>query len=252
MNDWTVAVLLDPRLPRGSCRFALSRGVRAVNGDERYEPRAPVPLNFETLGELPSPALRDDSMPAHTRTVGVLPFSEALLHELRLAAASAKREALQETLPAIASEIARAWTVARPPRAVGFGQNAPGMATVTRDPRSGLLVGLHVDTLEAYNADRSSAGNRISINIGKSPRHFLFVPYDFRSLARAGTRSAAASVVRRFFESCAEVPVVGIRIEPGEGYVAPTECIIHDASTIGSRDPDLHITALGRFEPPLG
>jgi uncharacterized protein len=125
----------------------------------------------------------------------------------------------------------------------------PGMATVTRDPRSGLLVGLHVDTFEAYNQDRTSAGNRLSINIGLAPRYFLFVPYDFRALARAGNLSQASSVVRRFFESQSAAPVVRVRINPGEAYIAPTEAIIHDASSSDGCDPDLHVTALGCFEP---
>jgi len=142
-------------------------------------------------------------------------------------------------------------SIVRAPRSLGLGQNPPLMATVTRDPRSGLLVGLHVDTFEAYNEDRSSAGNRLSINIGRSPRYFLFVPYDFRALTRAGNLSQATSVVHRFFESQSAVPVVRLRIHPGEAYIAPTESLIHDASSGDCSERDLHVTALGCFEPKV-
>jgi hypothetical protein len=139
----------------------------------------------------------------------------------------------------------------RAPGSLGLGRNPPCMATVTRDPRSDLLVGLHVDTFEAYNEDGTSAGNRVSINIGQSPRYFLFVPYDFREIARRGDLSQAGSVVLRFFESRPAAAVVRVRIDPGEAYIAPTESIIHDASSSDSCDLDLHVTALGCFEPPV-
>jgi hypothetical protein len=44
-------------------------------------------------------------------------------------------------------------------------------------------------------------------------------------------------------------PVLLVRLRPGEGYVAPTENIVHDASTEGATAPDLAYTYHGRFTP---
>jgi len=249
MSDWNVNVRLDPRVQPDLERFSLSLGVREVVGDSTYEPHARVPVRFEPLPDAARAALVAESSFSRTRNVSVLAGGAPLLSDLREAAHSPRREALQEALPAVLSELTKILSVVRAPTSLGLGQNPPGMATVTRDPRSGLFVGLHVDTFEAYNEDRTSAGNRLSINIGLAPRYFLFVPYDFRALARAGNLSQASSVVRRFFESQSAAPVVRVRINPGEAYIAPTEAIIHDASSSDGCDPDLHVTALGCFEP---
>jgi hypothetical protein len=251
MSDWNVKVRLDPRVHRYPQRLSVSLGVHEVVGDRSYEPHARVPGRFEPLTD----ATFDELVAAHpfsrSRTVGVISFSERLLAKLRRAAHSSRREALQETLPSVLSELEDTWSVVRAPLSLGLGQNPPLMATVTRDPRSSLLVGLHVDTFEAYNEDRTSAGNRLSINIGTAPRYFLFVPYDFRALACAGNLSQSVSVVHRFFESQSAAPVVRLRINPGEAYIAPTESLIHDASTSDSSERDLHVTALGCFEPKV-
>jgi hypothetical protein len=251
MSDWNVTVRLDPRVRPDRQRLSLSLGVREVINDSTYEPNARVPISFEPLPDAALAALIAEHPFSRSRTVSVLPFSGPLLSELRRAAHSSRREALQEALPSVLSELAETWSIMRAPRSLGLGQNPPGMATVTRDPRSGLLVGLHVDTFEAYNEDRTSAGNRVSINIGRAARDFLFVPYDFRALALAGNLSQASSVVRRFFESQSAAPVVRLRIHPGEAYIAPTESLIHDAGSSDSCDRDLHVTALGCFEPKV-
>jgi hypothetical protein len=249
MSDWNIKVRLDPRVHADPQRLSLSRGIHEVFGDSNYEPNARVPILFEPLAD-PTELIAAQPF-SRSRIVSVLPFSERLLAGLRQAAHSSRREALHEVLPAVLSELEETWSIVRAPLSLGLGQNPPLMTTVTRDPRSGLLVGLHVDTFESYNEDRTSAGNRLSINIGKSPRYFLFVPYDFPALARAGNLSQAASVVHRFFDTQSAVPVVRLRIHPGEAYIAPTESLIHDASSSDCAERDLHVTALGCFEPKV-
>src|ERR1700730_5025538 len=250
MTEWNVRVLIDSRVRRDPYRFALSRGIREIE-DSGYERGSRIPLEFEALTDANISALHEDRAPSRSRIVGVVSFSKLLLDSLRRASPNPRPEALSETLPLLVSELAEQWIIARAPCQLGLGQNPAGMPTVTRDPQSGLLVGLHVDTFESYNADRTSAGNRLSINIGRGARYFLFVPSDYPALAGAGAQSRAQSVVRRFFECRPDAPVVRVCINPGEGYVAPTEAIVHDASSIDSGDRDVHVTALGCFEPRL-
>ena len=47
--------------------------------------------------------------------------------------------------------------------------------------------------------------------------------------------------------SCPNYPVARLRIDPGEAYILPTDNLIHDASTEGTRCPDITLTFLGFF-----
>jgi hypothetical protein len=141
MSDWNVNVRLDPRVQPDLERFSLSLGVREVVDDSTYEPHARVPVRFEPLPDAARAALVAVSSFSRTRNVSVLAVSAPLLSDLRRAAPSPRPEALQEALPAVLSELTKILSVVRAPASLGLGQNPPGMATVTRDPRSGLLVG---------------------------------------------------------------------------------------------------------------
>jgi hypothetical protein len=50
-----------------------------------------------------------------------------------------------------------------------------------------------------------------------------------------------------FMDVFPEYPVLRLRVEPGECYVAPTENMLHDASTLGMRSWDLLASVFGRF-----
>ena len=44
-------------------------------------------------------------------------------------------------------------------------------------------------------------------------------------------------------------PVVRVRLDPGEGYMAPTENLIHDATTSSPDALDVQFRVCGRFWP---
>ncbi len=44
-----------------------------------------------------------------------------------------------------------------------------------------------------------------------------------------------------------DYPVIKVRVAPGEAYIAPTENMIHDGSTVGKQYPDIHLTLFGYF-----
>jgi hypothetical protein len=47
-----------------------------------------------------------------------------------------------------------------------------------------------------------------------------------------------------------DYPVTALTIHPGEAYIAATENLIHDGSSMGLTDPDVLFTILGEFTPP--
>jgi len=42
---------------------------------------------------------------------------------------------------------------------------------------------------------------------------------------------------------------VRLAVAPGEAYIAPTENMIHDGSTLGMRHEDLQVTLRGIIDP---
>jgi hypothetical protein len=94
--------------------------------------------------------------------------------------------------------------------------------------------------------------NRISINIGREDRYFLFINLsiqDLIELLEPDPSRTADELVLQFFASYPDYPVVRIRLRPGEAYIAPTENIIHDG--MGSKtSPDMHLTICGHINFP--
>ena len=120
----------------------------------------------------------------------------------------------------------------------------------------GLLLGLHLDSWDTLpSRERRTAQNRICINLGESPRHFVFVPLTISSLAEAGVitdERLDSTVLRtRYYPRLAPMPVVRVRVDPGQTYVAATENLIHDGSSLGDSQPATVLTVRGRFDRPL-
>jgi hypothetical protein len=102
----------------------------------------------------------------------------------------------------------------------------------------------------------SHSQNRICINVGRSPRHFLF---ENVVLARmntilngtelSNTSYYGSDLSHEFMTSFPHYPVVRLTIQPGEAYIAPTENIIHDGFTLGMTHQDLTIRLIGSFAP---
>lgn len=143
----------------------------------------------------------------------------------------------------------------------GVSLKAPGLSTVTFDNSRRLYVGLHLDSNDRASIyERSSSRNRLSINLGTQPRRFLFqdcsVAGIIDRLAACGSgdlpASTASALAPIFLGKISAYPVVALRVEPGEAYVAPTENIIHDATTYGMTAMDISLTFLGRFKPKRG
>lgn len=135
-----------------------------------------------------------------------------------------------------------------------LGYWGPGRVTATanRQTPGGKLIGLHIDTWEPRPVDRRyQAPSLISVNIGPEERHFMYVDLGvaeiFRRLSKANLTDGmmfehTAHMPARFFTAFASYPVTRITLAPGEGYVAPVENIIHDASTETKRLLDVFVT----------
>jgi hypothetical protein len=247
--------LIAADVPQQHGRLTLSSGIQlatqATTGwnyiVDAYIPKAPrLPASCEDVLELqPSRSC------ARSQTVGIMQVSAPLLKRLRIAAAeSVEPSDLDTYIDEICAQLPPPWKVRTAPKCLTVGRNLAGLHTVTRDPITDQYVGLHVDTFDQpYDQARTQAGNRISVNIGIDARFFLFVPLSFRSLSIHGQYFPSTDIVREFLRSHPTQPVIAVRIEPGEAYIAPTESMIHDASSLQMQSEDVHITGRGVFEP---
>lgn len=142
-----------------------------------------------------------------------------------------------------------------------FSSHATCLKTVTRVPTFFLphmpYIGLHVDYhdgLSFYESDQ--ARNRICINIGQEDRYFLFINLPIQTIlsllqCEAVQHPYPTSLGRAFMAKFPGYPVVKLCIPPGYAYIAPTEILIHDATTLDKRCQDLTLTFLGYFYIPI-
>jgi hypothetical protein len=145
-----------------------------------------------------------------------------------------------------------------------FRMTDPDQLTITKNDFGAevhrqLHVGLHIDHWDRLPLrHRDRARNRICINLGREPRYSLFFNLPMMDMFRAaGLRDPediyadfrGLYLARRFMEACPDYPVVGLRLDPGEAYILPTDNLVHDASTETNRFTDITLTYLGLFFP---
>ncbi len=108
------------------------------------------------------------------------------------------------------------------------------LETVTIDPLTGAFVGLHIDSYTRSESTQRNAHVRFVVNLGPPHRYLLFglnpgvAPTSTEHTGEAWRRFKAAAL------SEAGTPIGRIRLEPGEGYSANTEALVHDASSVGT------------------
>ena len=127
--------------------------------------------------------------------------------------------------------------------------SAPDLTTVTMG--QGMFIGLHVDEwFQGRHAPRGSRPNRMVFNLGREPRYFLFINIPVEAMmdhTPGPSGNHGTTIGQRFMESHPDYPVCRIRILPGEAYIAPTENLVHDASSAGTTQVDIAGHLLGQF-----
>ncbi|HKU39365.1 MAG TPA: hypothetical protein VJR89_14505 [Polyangiales bacterium] len=144
------------------------------------------------------------------------------------------------------------------PRVDRFAAGAPGLRSVTRDTVIGRkeksYVGLHLDSWEKVPAfQQRGERNRICVNLGREDRYFVFVNLSLRKLRELlGAPAEPESPYARdlgpdFLKAYPQYPVIRLRLRPREAYIAPTDNLLHDGSSVCRSSPDLALHLLGYF-----
>jgi hypothetical protein len=255
-NRSSGTILLSPHLDLDSLRKRLYVCEKLQNADDIHDAGVPYRLGaivpgsrWRTAGELDAPIAHVlPTFPGGFVALTVFANSavqclRSLLRSLECQSAHGAEHLLQ----LVEHELKPSFSWSGSPVINGVARNAAGLQTVTVDKRDNRRIGLHLDSWEACNFwERRFARNRISINVGNSVRRLLFMATPIEVVFRKlGLRprpdiylvdQAINSTIDRIR------PVYSLEVRPGEAYIAPTECIVHDASTIGSSDEDCSIT----------
>ncbi|MFI4935704.1 MAG: hypothetical protein ACHP7N_13860 [Caulobacterales bacterium] len=263
-----VQLYVSPACARLAGRIELSAGTRGVTRAEiregGYEAKARLPL-------LPWRAPNADEMAKLVSAAPPVDLSGAVcLVRPPGAFAQQRRSVLRKSQGADADALTwlgRVCSLGEPLGCIGATSNAANLTTVTFDHAAGgHYIGLHVDNWDGLDLEvRRRSTNRICVNIGEDDRYILFLPITLETMGEmlaeafgeAWTPAGRFTLIgREFMTLHPDTPVVRCRIAPGEAYIAPTENLVHDASSEGQRTLDEQFTVRGhiglRRSPSLG
>ncbi|PBC85156.1 hypothetical protein SAMN05428945_0272 [Streptomyces sp. 2224.1] len=242
-------------MPLGE-RLCVSNGVRPAD-DPRYRSHASVPmwpwrtLDAAELETLCAPPGQWDMR----RMVGVCRFPPSVHRELvRVALAyanafNAHDEQGVDVANRDAADLLGEYLLTREGFGlIGLAARDPGLVTVTPRIETGLLTGLHVDGWDTFRPV-GLATNRVGVNLGKGSRSLLYVPFAADALGLADHKTWDRRIPG-FFTAHPQCPVLRVRIDPGEAYIAPTELALHDGNTEGNQAIDVCLHARGQFGIP--
>jgi hypothetical protein len=141
-----------------------------------------------------------------------------------------------------------------PSNFLGHTDSVAGQRTTTVDQSVDRRTGIHLDNWDKLPlAQRDRSRRRLALNLGPGDRYVLIATLDIRDLHAARPIDAPfprTAHVRDFVREGGSLRCVRVRFEPGEGYIAPTELVPHDGSTLGIAQPSRIAFWLGHW--PVG
>jgi len=187
-------------------------------------------------------------------SIAIVKLPGEFSNDVRNAIRSGNNEALKINL---LQQLRTICKLGEPLHCIGPSTNPANLRTVTINREIGRYIGLHVDNWDQIDLGlRHLATNRICINVGEEDRYLLFLPLSLMDIATVLSREMGhqweasvryTSIGRQFMERFPDVPVIRCRLAPGEAYIAPTENLIHDASTVGQSRIDEQFTIRGHI-----
>jgi hypothetical protein len=146
--------------------------------------------------------------------------------------------------------------------ALGVKLSFPGLITATQDYNINYFVrrpyiGIHLDHWDEDPLKRRQVSrNRLCINLGEEARYFLFINLSILQIFNMLGLKDPDDISRHyrgfalpalFLEKYPNYPICKLSLDPNEAYIASTENILHDATSLGKTLPDISMNFLGRF-----
>ncbi|WP_404955216.1 hypothetical protein [Streptomyces sp. 147326] len=137
---------------------------------------------------------------------------------------------------------------------LGQALSKPDMTTTTDHYEEGRLLGLHLDNWDKLRfADKHTGRRRLCLNLGPGTRYIILGTIDAQAVCRSvhpedyAHRYPHTNDYRAYAANGRPIRILRIRLEPGDGYLAPTEYLLHDGSTEGQDQPSAAAFWLGRW-----
>jgi hypothetical protein len=244
-------------LSSGTCLAAtVDSGVPLyVEGARAPIPEWRVPTSAENLHLWPA------APPATYRGVGLVQLLSPQLLRLYqgradIFARGADAETLQHPLVALLLDIiARAGLIAAYVLSARLGHDEPGRITMTKAVDQDARIGLHFDRWDRCPIEElGGSTNRVSINLGPTDRYFIFLNHTARGMLAilqnvgVAVERDVGAIGKRFMSTFPDYPVARVRLRPGDAYIAPTENILHDASSAETANVNHYLSVRGRFD----
>ncbi|MDT0267340.1 hypothetical protein RM844_13700 [Streptomyces sp. DSM 44915] len=141
-----------------------------------------------------------------------------------------------------------------PTTLLGCASSPGNWTTTTEDSTTGRRIGLHIDNFDRLPYPRRhQSRRRLCLNLGPGPRYLLIADHDIQQICRTlhadlDRHHPHTEDIRRYVAAGYPLRCLRIRLEPGDGYIAPTEFLAHDGSTAGIDQPSVAAFWLG--QPP--
>ena len=247
-------------------RIELSSGTRVADASETSGDNEPAA--YEEGARLPRepwrrPTVQEAEHLISTKrprnmanTIAIVRLRVAFTDELRDSIRNVSAETLEADL---LEPLRKICELGEPVHCIGASENPPNLKTLTINRDINRFNGLHVDNWDGMDlSSRHLATNRICINIGKGDRYILFLPFSLMEIAALLAKKIGPTwepsrryslIGRQFMERFPDVPVIRCRLSPGEAYIAPTENLVHDGSSLGQSEIDETFTIRGHIRP---
>ncbi|RXM53434.1 hypothetical protein BOQ64_03480 [Chryseobacterium sp. CH25] len=118
------------------------------------------------------------------------------------------------------------------------------------------FIGVHKDSSKDMTLHTCyQYGNRFTINLGEQPRYFLFINLTMKQACNMlkekeelkDVEITNENITDYFLKHYPTYPVIKMRQNPYQFYIAPTDNCFHDGTTIGNTAIDVVMTYLGKF-----
>lgn len=231
-------------------RLIASSGTVTDDSDE-YQPNARVPRMPWT--EIDPSTLPEDFSSGMVRKVAIFTVPHGVVSRLRVVGRSAAElgtDEKAEALTQLLDYVDQTFYLDEDVHVIGYrSQTASGLTSTKDYSRALKKPGLHFDNWDMKGlSDVDGRTGRICINLGEYARYFLFMQADLITLRSTHDQPNPHELVTHHLSAFPEIPVFGVRIDPGEAYYATTELIIHDAWSPASGLRDETFTVRGQLQ----
>jgi hypothetical protein len=241
----TYIASIDELDVKGRCEFA---AIGLVSDEPGYDPQVLLPedewapLTTDQVASLRPPAHAADSV---IHEVVRLSVSQDELSRIREESVEFKLSDHQQVISFDPFDGRYESTF------IGHVESPAGYRTTTVDQRFDRRNGIHLDNWDKLSIDeRERSRRRLAVNLGPGHRFLVVATEDICDIGaryQIPGECPRTEDVREFVRQGGKLGCVRIRIEPGEGYIAPTELVPHDGSTSGAHLPSRIAFWLGHW-----